>query len=129
MRESVSIPAQALRAQPAPRRMSSPRRTRADGSIPIPYALELLAPISRSRELGLAGGSLIAARAYRPSAFHFGDFKFFFGPRGTSTVTTSFACGDRALPIGARWKFVLDRVARSADDLEFLRIAGFWSLT
>ena len=53
---------------------------------------------------------------------------FFFGPRGTSTVTTSLRLWPiRALPIGDSLESLCSsRVGLGrADDLEFLRVAGF----
>ena len=82
-----------------------------------------------SESFGSLGLALRSARAY-PTAQAVSIlviFSFFFGPRGTSTVTTSLRLWPiSALPIGDSLESLCSSGSASvdADDLEFLRVAG-----
>src|ERR1700733_11067073 len=131
-RDSVSIPA----ASPAWAARTSAMSSRwenscGNGSIPESRMRSSFCRRSRrtSESCGSVDSPLIGARAYRPSGFlDLGDFEFFLRPArnldGDHVVALAADQGfaDRRL-VG---ELVLDRVGLGgADDLEFLRVAGF----
>src|SRR5260221_2551980 len=130
-RESVSIPAASPSCAARTSAMSSRwENSCGNGSIPASRIRSSFCLRSRrtSESFGSSLGSLIAARAYRPSGFlDFGDFEFLPGAARhldcdhVVALATDQGFADRRLVR----ELLLDRVGLGrADDLEFLRVAG-----